>query len=80
MTNFGALRVWAALLSFVGTLGLLSALAGTVVWAIEVEGFWQTLGVALFGGAASVVLGVGALAAAQALRAVADIGETVNAR
>jgi multisubunit Na+/H+ antiporter MnhG subunit len=80
MTNFGALRVWAALLSFVGTLGLVSALVGTIVWAIEVDGFWRTLGVVLFGSAASVVLGIGAMAIAQALRAVADIGETVNAR
>jgi hypothetical protein len=80
MTNYGALRVWAAVLSFAGTLGLLSALAGTVLWAIEVDGFWQTLGVVLFGAAASVVLGLAAMAIAQALRAVADIGETVNAR
>jgi hypothetical protein len=80
MTNYGALRVWAAVLSFVGTLGLVAALAGTIVWAFEVDGFWRTLGVLLFGGAASAVVGIAALAIAQALRAVADIGETVNAR
>jgi hypothetical protein len=80
MTNYGTLRVWAALLSFVGTLGLIAGAAGTIVLAIEVDGFWRTLGVLLFGGAASVVLGVGAMAAAQALRALAGVGETVNAR
>jgi hypothetical protein len=80
MTNYGTLRVWAATLSFVGTLGLVAALAGTIVWAFEVEGFWRTLGVLLFGGAASAVIGIAALAIARALRAVADIGETVNAR
>jgi hypothetical protein len=80
MTQFGTLRVWAAWLSFLGTLGMLSALAGTIVWAFEVNGSWRTLGVLLFGGAASVVLGVAALAIASALRAVADIGDTVSAR
>jgi hypothetical protein len=80
MTNYGSLRVWAAFLSFFGTLGLFASLAGTIVWAIEVEGFWRTSGVLLFGGAASVILGFGALALAQALRAVADVGETVSAR
>jgi hypothetical protein len=80
MTNYGTLRVWAAFLSFFGTLGLLSSVAGTIVWAIEVDGFWRTLGVLLFGGAASVILGFAAMAIAQALRAVADIGETVSAR
>ena len=80
MTNFGALRVWAAFLSFFGTLALLAAIAGTIVWAIEVDGFWQTLGVLLFGGAISVLVPFAALALAHALRAIADIGETVSAR
>jgi multisubunit Na+/H+ antiporter MnhG subunit len=80
MTNYGTLRVWAALLSFVGTLGLISAVAGTIIWAFEVDGFWRTFGVLLFGGAVSIVLGVGAMALAHALRSIAAIGETVNAR
>jgi hypothetical protein len=80
MTNYGALRVWAAFLSFFGTLGLLAGAAGTIVLAVEVDGFWRTLGVLLLGGAASVILGFGAIALAQALRAVASIGETVSAR
>jgi hypothetical protein len=80
MTQFGALRVWAAWLSFLGALGTICALGGTIVWAFEVDGFWRTLGVLLFGGAASVVLGVAAMAIAHALRAVADIGDTVSAR
>jgi hypothetical protein len=80
MTNYGSLRVWAAFLSFFGTLGLPAGVAGTIVWAIEVDGSWRTIGVLLFGGAASVILGFAALALAQALRAVAEIGETVSAR
>ncbi len=80
MTNYGALRVWAAFLSFFGTLGLLAGVAGTIILAIEVNGFWPTLGVLLFGGAASVILGFAAMAIARALRAIAEIGQTVSAR
>ena len=80
MTQFGTLRAWAALLSFIGWLGMISAVTGTIVWAFEVDGFWQTAGVLLFGGAVSFFLGVAALSLARALRAVADIGETVSAR
>jgi hypothetical protein len=80
MTNYGSLRTWAAFLSFFGTLGLLAGAAGTIIWAIEVDGFWRTFAVLLFGGSASVLLGFGALAVAQGIRAVADIGETVSAR
>jgi hypothetical protein len=80
MTSYGSLRVWAAFLSFFGWLGLVAGVAGTIVWAVEVDGFWRTLGVLLFGGSASVILGFAALALAQALRAVAEIGETVSAR
>ena len=80
MTQFGTLRAWAALLSFIGWLGMISAVTGTIVWAFEVDGFWQTAAVLLFGGAVSFFLGVAALSLARALRAVADIGETVSAR
>ena len=31
MTNYGSLRVWAAFLSFFGTLGLPAGVAGTIV-------------------------------------------------
>src|SRR5206468_11830173 len=29
-------------ISFIGVLGMIAAVFGTIVWAIEVEGFWQT--------------------------------------
>jgi hypothetical protein len=79
MTQYGTLRVWAALLSFIGVLGMISAVAGTIVWAFEVDGFWRTLGVLLFGGPVSILLSTLVLAASSALRAIADIGETVSA-
>ena len=80
MTEYGTLRVWAAAITLVGMLGIVSALAGTLVWAIEVDGFWPTVGVLLVGGAGTILLTVLTLALAQALRALADIGDTVNAR
>jgi hypothetical protein len=80
MTNYGTLRLWAAFLTVVGVLGVVSAAVGTLIWAIEVEGFWQTIGILLVGGSVSIFLATLPLAVAQALRALADVGDTVSAR
>ena len=80
MTQYGTLRVWAAFLTFIGIVGLLAAAVGTVIWAIEVDGFWQTLGVILIGGPLTIFLATLPIALAQALRALADVGDTVAAR
>ena len=80
MTPYGTLRLWAGLLTMIGVLAVALAGAGTVIWAIELDGFWRTLGVILLGAPVSVLLGAVPMAVAQALRALADIGDTVNAR
>ena len=80
MTQYGTLRMWAAILTFFGVLSVLAAVAGTVIWAIEVDGVWETLGVVLIGGPVSVFLATVPIALAQALRALADVGDTVAAR
>ena len=80
MTQYGTLRMWAAFLTFFGVLSVFAAAAGTVIWAIEVDGLWQTLGVILVGAPVSVFLVTVPIALAQALRALADVGDTVNAR
>ena len=80
MTNYGTLRLWAAVLTLVGVFGVVLAAIGTVIWAIEVEGFWQTIGVLLIGGPLSIFLATLPIALAQALRALADVGDTVSAR
>lgn len=80
MTQYGTLRAWAAVLTFLGILGMLAAVAGTIIWAIEVEGTWETLGVLLIGGPVSIFLATLPIALAQALRALADVGDTVAAR
>jgi hypothetical protein len=78
--QYGTLRLWAAVLVFVGAVGVISAAFGTIVWAIEVDGFWQTLGVLLVGGPVTIFLATLPIAVSQALRALADVGETVSAR
>ena len=80
MTNYGTLRLWAAFLTIVGILGVLAAGIGTVIWAIEVDGFWQTIGVILIGGPVAIFLATLPIALSQALRAIADVGDTVSAR
>lgn len=80
MTQYGTLRLWAAVITIVGVLGVLAATVGTIIWAIEVDGFWQTIGVLLVGGPVSIFLATLPIALAQALRALADVGDTVSAR
>lgn len=79
MSQYGALRMWAAFLTIVGVLGAAMAAVGTIIWAIEVEGSWETIGRLLIGGAVSVFLATASAALSQALRAIADVGETVSA-
>ncbi len=79
MTQYGTLRTWAAVLTFLGVLSVLAAVAGTVIWAIEVDGLWQTLGVILIGAPVSIFLSTLPIALAQALKAIADVGDTVAA-
>ncbi len=80
MTQYGTLRLWAAFLTFVGVIGVLAASIGVVIWAIEAEGFWQTIGVILIGGPVALFLATLPIALSQALRAIADVGDTVSAR
>jgi hypothetical protein len=80
MTQYGTLRFWALVLSILGALSVIMAAIGTVIWAVEVDGFWQTIGVLLIGGPISIFLATLPIALAQALRALADVGDTVSAR
>ena len=80
MTHYGTLRFWALVLTIMGILGVIMAAIGTIIWAFEVDGFWQTLGVLLIGGPIAIFLATLPIALAQALRALADVGDTVAAR
>jgi hypothetical protein len=80
MTQYGTLRAWAGVLTIVGVLAMIAAVIGSIVWAIEVEGFWKTIGVLLIGLPVSVFIATLPIALAQAMRAIADVGDTVSAR
>ena len=80
MTQYGTLRMWAAILTFFGVLSVLAAVAGTIIWAIEVDGVWETLAVVLVGAPVSIFLATAPIALAHALRAIADVADTIAAR
>ena len=76
MTRYATLRLWSAAMLVLGIFSVISAGIGVVAWAIEVEGFWQTLGVILFGGPIAILLATWPIAMSQVMRAIADIGDT----
>jgi hypothetical protein len=80
MTHYGTLRAWAFIATLVGIFGMILAGIGSIVWAVEVEGFWQTIGVLLIGLPVAIFIATLPIALAQALRAIADVGDTVSAR
>ena len=50
------------------------------MWAFEVDGFWQTISVLFVRLPVSVFIATIPIALAQAMRAIADVGDTVSAR
>lgn len=80
MTHYGTLRTWAFIATLVGVFGMIAAAIGSIVWAFEVDGFWQTIGVLLIGFPVSIFIATLPIALGQALRAIADVGDTVSAR
>ena len=80
MTQYGTLRAWAFIATLVGVLGMIAAAIGSIVWAFEVDGFWQTIGVLFVGLPVAVFIATIPIALAQAMRAIADVGDTVSAR
>ncbi len=80
MTQYGTLRAWAFIATLVGIFGMILAAIGAIVWAFEADGFWQTIGVLLIGLPVAIFIATLPIALAQALRAIADVGDTVAAR
>lgn len=80
MTHYGTLRTWAFIATLVGVFGMIAAAIGSIVWAFEVDGFGQTVGVLLVGLPVSIFIATLPIALGQALRAIADVGDTVSAR
>jgi len=80
MTQYGTLRAWAFIATLVGVFGMIAAFIVAIVWAFEVDGFWQTFGVLCVGLPVAVFIATLPIALAQAMRATADVGDTVSAR
>jgi hypothetical protein len=80
MTQYATLRAWAFIATLVGVFGMIIAGVGSIVWAFEVSGFWQTIGVLFVGLPVSIFIATLPIALAQAMRAIADVGDTVSAR
>ena len=78
MSNYKTLRTWSFALMIIGTVSVISASIGVISWAVAVEGFWETLGVLLFGAPVVLLLATWPIALGQALRAIADIGDAVT--
>ena len=78
MTSYGTLRTWALVLKVAGFFMVVFTLFGVVVWAFEVEGFWQTLGVIFVGAPLALFVSTWGIALGQALNAIADIGDAVR--
>jgi hypothetical protein len=65
-------------LMVLGAISVVSATIGVIAWAVQVDGFWDTLAVLLFGGPVALLLAAWPLALGEALRAIADIGDSMS--
>lgn len=65
-------------MSVAGFFMVVFTLFGVAVWAFEVEGFWQTLGVIFIGAPLALFISTWGIALGQALNAIADIGDAVG--
>jgi hypothetical protein len=77
MSRYKTLRTWAFFLMILGAISVVSAGIGVISLAVAVDGFWDTLGVILFGAPIALLLASWPFALGQALRAIADIGDAV---
>jgi len=77
MTRYGTLRTWSALIMLIGIVGVVLTAIGVIVWAVEVEGFWATLGVIFLGAPIALLLATWPFALSQMMRALADVGDAV---
>ena len=78
MSRYKTLRTWSFVLLVLGIASVISAGIGVVAWAIQVEGFWDTMAVLLFGAPIVLLLATWPIALSQMMRAIADIGDSVQ--
>jgi hypothetical protein len=78
MSRYKTLRFWSIVLIVLGVMSVISVGFGVISWAVGADGVWDTLAVIFIG--APIVLGFATwpIAVGQALRAIADIGDSVT--
>ena len=75
MRRYRVLRIWSVILTALAVVSFVSATVGIIWWAASVSGFQETVGVIAIGTPLALLFASVPLALAQALRALADIGE-----
>jgi len=77
-SEYGALRLWSTVLMFIGILGVIFVVIGTIFAMIDADSFWQVLTILLFGGPLAVLFVSWPIALGQGLRALADVADYVR--
>lgn len=78
MSRYKVLRTWSLFLIALGGVSVVFATIGVVSWAFSVDGFWEVLAVVTLGAPLALMLAAWPIALGQALRALADIGDSVT--
>ena len=73
--GYGTLRLWSSVLVFVGVLGLIFVVIGTIFAVFAAPGFWEGVAFLLIGGPLAVLFATWPIALGQGLRALADVAE-----
>ena len=76
--NYAALRLWSTILIFIGIVGVILVVIGTVFAMIEAVSFLQALAILLIGGPLAALFASWPIALGQGLRALADVAEYVQ--
>jgi hypothetical protein len=73
--GYGTLRLWSMVLVFVGILGVIFVVIGTIFAVFAAPSFWEGVAFLLIGGPLAVLFATWPVALGQALRALADVAE-----
>ena len=73
--GYGTLRLWSTVLVFVGILGVIFVVIGTIFAVFAAPGFWEGVAFLLIGGPLAVLFATWPIALGQGLRPLADVAE-----
>ena len=73
--DYGTLRLWSSVLVFVGVLGVIFVVIGTIFAVFAAPSFWEGVAFLLIGGPLAVLFATWPIALGQGLRALADVAE-----